>query len=79
MERAKQFIQYYTIRCSNELIDGVYHEWVSPYTALCACEIAQEELLKKACEWLQENCAIIWESPCNPDKVVEQFKKDLGL
>jgi len=35
----------------------------------------QSKFVDKACEWLQENCAIIWESPCNPDKVVEQFRK----
>lgn len=34
-----------------------------------------KEAVDKACEWLQENCAIIWESPCNPNKIVEQFKK----
>ena len=38
---------------------------------------ADHTMIERACEWLQENCAIIWESPCNPDKVVEQFKKAL--
>ena len=38
-------------------------------------KLGRNNAIDKACEWLQENCAIIWESPCNPDKVVKQFRK----
>lgn len=31
--------------------------------------------IDKASQWLQENAAMLWESPCNPDRIVEQFKK----
>lgn len=55
MSKAKQFIKDYTSGCSNELTDGVYHEWLTPEQALAAVEIAREELIDKACEWLREH------------------------
>ena len=42
-------------------------------------KLGRNNVIDKACEWLQENCAIIWESPCNPDKVVKQFRKAMEL
>ena len=36
---------------------------------------ADEQMINKACKWLDENCAIFWESPCNPQNIVVQFKK----
>jgi hypothetical protein len=29
-----------------------YHEWLTPEQALAAVEIAKEEVIDKACEWL---------------------------
>ena len=61
MDKARQFIKDYTMGCSNQLevvktIDGtetiLYHEWLTPEQALAAVEIAREELIDKACEWL---------------------------
>ena len=41
--KAEQFIRDYTKRCSNELTDGSYHEWLTPDKARRAVEIALEE------------------------------------
>ena len=30
----------------------LYHEWLTPEQALAAVEIARQELIDKACEWL---------------------------
>ena len=30
-------------------------------------------------EWLNENVADFWANPCNPNRVINQFKKDFGL
>lgn len=57
MNKARQFIKDYTRGCSNETtsigsFDHTYHEWLTPEQALAAVEIAREELIDKACEWL---------------------------
>lgn len=60
--KAEQFIKDYTRGCSNELCAVEdkygkkvisYHEWLTPEQALAAVEIAREELIDKACEWLK--------------------------
>ena len=80
MDKARQFIKDYTRGCSNELcavedIHGKkvisYHEWLTPEQALAAVEIAREELIDKACEWLLKN-----DSYAKPTEVlVRDFKK----
>ena len=57
MDKVRQFIKDYTRGCSNETtplgsFDHTYHEWLTPEQALAAVEIAREELIDKACEWL---------------------------
>ena len=61
MSKAEKFIKDYTRGCSNELCAVEdrygkkvisYHEWLTPEQALAAVEIAREELIDKACEWL---------------------------
>ena len=47
MTRAEKFIQDYTNHCSNEIENGVYHEWLTPKQARRAVEIAKEEMLKE--------------------------------
>ena len=44
MAKAEQFIIDCTKTCSNELTDGSYAEWLTPYQALRAVEIALEEI-----------------------------------
>ena len=50
--KSEQFIKDYTNACSNEIEDGCYHEWLTPEQAKAACIIEREEVIKKACEWL---------------------------
>lgn len=76
--KAEQFIQDCTRNCSNELCSVEdrygktvisYHEWLTPDQALMASEIAKEEIIEKACEWLRI---------CNyafPYKMIEDFCK----
>lgn len=80
MSKAKQFIKDYTSGCSNELTDGVYHEWLTPEQALAAVEIAREEMTTKACGWLRENKDYVANedngiSGWIPEYFIEDFKK----
>lgn len=57
MSRARQFIKDYTRGCSNETtsigsFDHTYHEWLTPEQALAAVEIAREETIDKAWEYI---------------------------
>lgn len=56
--KAEQFIKDYTKHCSNELcyeegLDNLYEPWITPEQALAAVKIAKEELIDKACEYLE--------------------------
>lgn len=62
MSKARQFIKDYTRGCSNELCAVEdrygkkvisYHKWLTPEQALAAVEIAKEEVIDKACDWLK--------------------------
>ena len=48
----EEYIKDYTRGCSNELIGGGYHEWLTPENALAAVELAREEM-KKVVEQLK--------------------------
>lgn len=37
----EEYIKAYTRGCSNELIKGDYHEWLTPENALAAVELAR--------------------------------------
>lgn len=39
----EEYIQAYTRSCSNELVGGGYHEWLTPENVLAAVELAREE------------------------------------
>ena len=45
---AEEYIKAYTRGCSNELVGGGYHEWLTPENALAAVELAREEMKKDA-------------------------------
>ena len=47
---AEEYIKAYTRGCSNELVHGGYHEWLTPENALAAVELAREEMMKDAVE-----------------------------
>ena len=65
MSKAETYIRDYTKRCSNES-DFRYKSstqevrffqpWLTPENALAAVEIAKEEWLEKASEWLRDFC-----------------------
>lgn len=42
MSKAEEYIKAYTRGCSNELVGGGYHEWLTPENALAAVELARE-------------------------------------
>jgi hypothetical protein len=44
----EEYIKAYTRGCSNELVHGGYHEWLTPENALAAVELAREEMKKDA-------------------------------
>ena len=44
----EEYIKAYTRGCSNELVYGGYHEWLTPENALAAVELAREEMMKDA-------------------------------
>jgi hypothetical protein len=44
MSKAEEYIKAYTRGCSNELVGGGYHEWLTPENALAAVELAREEM-----------------------------------
>lgn len=81
MSKARQFIKDCTRGCSNETtpvgsFDHTYHEWLTPEQALAAVEIAREELIDKACEYLEENLLDFWSQKItNTDYFIEDFKQ----
>ena len=54
---AEEYIKAYTRGCSNELVDGGYHEWLTPENALAAVELAREEKKEPASDDL-ERCVV---------------------
>lgn len=58
MTKAEKFIKDYTNHCSNEMVfeDGsgshLYEPWITPDQALRAVEIAREEMIEKAQDWI---------------------------
>lgn len=41
-------------------------------------ENGYKEAVDKACKWIEKNVADIYSSPCNPDKIVELFRKAMN-
>ena len=84
--KAEQFIKDYTRGCSNELVfeDGsgahIYENWLTPDQALSAVAYAREEMIDKACEWLQgfmeySNLFEYEVSESEQNKVINDFKQ----
>lgn len=58
---SEEYIKAYTRGCSNELIHGGYHEWLTPENALAAVELAREEMKESIIKMLdaeKENTSI---------------------
>lgn len=45
---------------------------------MAAWQSGYQSAIDKACEWLERNEVEFWNSPCNPDKIVEQFRKAMN-
>ena len=55
MDKVRKYIDDYTLRCSNELAFGGFQPWLKPYHAEAVAQIAREEVVEKAVEWLENN------------------------
>lgn len=82
--KAEQFIQECTRSCSNELcyeegLGNLYEPWLTPDQALRAVEIAREEMIDKACEWLEEHLLNFWSQKItNTEHFIEDFKQAMN-
>ena len=85
MDKVRQFIKDYTRNCSNELcyeegIGKLYEPWLTPDQAMAAVEIAREEVINKACEWLKSyrqdtSDGTGYIAGIVNDKAIEDFRK----
>ena len=64
---AEEYIKAYTRGCSNELVHGGYHEWLTPENALAAVELAREERKEPISEDLQEHIDECWQTWVSSD------------
>ena len=54
MSKVEEYIKNYTMKCSNE--DGFdYVPWLTPDHARRAAQIARDEVIDKAVEWMKAN------------------------
>lgn len=58
MNKVEEYIRDYTRACSNEMDfkengKPVYHPWLIPDHARAVAQIARQEVIDKACEWLK--------------------------
>ena len=72
MNKAENFIQDYTMNCSNEnggWNDGdyvqIYQPWLTPDQARKAVEIAREEVIEKVCNYIRERIDIPQKVDCS--------------
>lgn len=65
ISKAEKFIQEHTRNCSNVFINPQLYgteenePWLTPDQALRAVEIAREEMIERACKWLQCHYQVI--------------------
>ena len=78
--KIEKYISDCTRNCSNELCSVEdrygktiisYREWLTPDQALRAAEIAKEETIEKACEYIRDYAPIYY----NCDGFIEHFRK----
>lgn len=60
MNKVEEYIRDYTRACSNEMDfkengKPTYHPWLTPEHARAVAQIAGQEVIDKACEWLEDN------------------------
>jgi len=52
---AEEYIKDFTRGYSNELDNGEFEFWLTPWQAEASCNLKKEETINKACEWLKAN------------------------
>ena len=84
--KADKFIKDYTRRCSNELcvVEDKYgkkvisyRDWLTPDQALSAVAIEREEVIEKACKWIETHTCV-FKSVEEVDMFKDLFKKAMG-
>ena len=81
---AEEYIKAYTRGCSNELVYGGYHEWLTPENALAAVELAREEMKKDAIDTVVVESYGVdkvdgkWENVILPKIQIESDKLSIG-
>lgn len=69
--KAEQYIKDFTKGCSNELENGEYEYWLTPWQAEAACNLKKEETIEKACNWIKANFNM-------PDDFELHFRRAMG-
>ena len=81
---AEEYIKDFTRGCSNELENGEFEYWLTPWQAEAACNLKKEETIEKAWKWIKSNICYDENGDCNmewvvmfmdDDEMVENFKK----
>lgn len=52
---AEEYIKDFTRGCSNELDNGEFEYWLTPWQAEAACNLKKEETIEKVVKWLKSN------------------------
>ena len=79
MSKAEKYIKNFTMRCKNDLTFGGCAPWISPENALEAVNIAKEETIEKAVEWIREHYLEYPNEDCgDTKKFVETFKRAMS-
>lgn len=55
MTKAQQYIEDFKRGYSNEITDGEYEFWLTPWQAETACHLEREETIEKACEYMRNH------------------------
>lgn len=73
---AEEYIKDFTRGCSNELENGEYEYWLTPWQAEAACNLKKEETINKACQWLGMHLpSLLSQKNPNTDCFIRDFIK----
>ena len=76
MSKASDYIKTNTRKCSNEIMPRLCEPWLTPDNALRAVEIAREEVIEKACDYLRKNLCNYFDSTRDEyDGFIDGFRK----
>lgn len=78
--KAEQYIKDFTRGCSNELENGEFEYWLTPWQAEAACNLKKEETIEKACKLLKckyDDIGLQWMRGVNVSDVIKDFHKSM--